>query len=408
MPAFVEQVELGGNGWRGKNEKDGDCRGCHCGEYRGEEPHGHSAAAARRSPHQGEADEAEARPGQCVQTETKIDCLRTANRHEPCRRGQGEGEVAARRHVEGMQYEDGDEEHDQRLFDVRNAVHRARHRWKNHTETAMAPAATTSFDPCRRVRPCRVGETHTERSQPDSAQCRDPRDLTHRCRRRNRHDDGTETGDPQRDRVFGRTRPVGVADRFDRSHFDRAVRELSGCARGTARAKRRPAPRRSATRATTGPDDSTVARWTGAPRSSNCTTVPRARSATRSASPGSEGSVDRDRDRLGRGAFDLAHHQLAGMCRRPPVHPTSTVTGPIGTSTSGLTDVGLEPIENCAGFFLVIPEREGPGPTPAGCDVEHRRQREHDPAGPPLQGERCRRGDVERHGLMDPPTRREK
>ncbi len=249
-------------------------------------------AVARRSPHQGEADEAEARPGQCVQTETKIDCLRAANCHEPGRRGQGECQVAARRHVEGMQHEDGDEEHDQWLLDIRNAVHRARHCVEEPHGDADGPR--------RDERPSSTpaGATWSHRRNPYRAT---PARLPHNAVTSEISPidaaAAIATMTAPRQATRSATECSGRPGRLALRIVSRvliSIRSRRGCAMrasGTARARRRPAPRRSATRATTGPDASTVARWTGAPRSSNCTTVPRARSATRSASSGSAGSV---------------------------------------------------------------------------------------------------------------------
>ena len=65
------------------------------------------------------------------------------------------------------------------------------------------------------------------------------------------------------------------------------------------------------------------------------TTVPRARSATRSASSGSVGQLHRHGDRPGRGPLELPHHQLAGVRGRPPVDEAPVVTRRVGAGTPG-------------------------------------------------------------------------
>jgi hypothetical protein len=94
------------------------------------------------------------------------------------------------------------------------------------------------------------------------------------------------------------------------------------------------------------------------------------------------------------------------MGRSPPMDLAPTVAWAIWPRTPGLAHIVQRPLERCAVFF-VLPERKRLGPTSSRCDVESAGQRNFDPAGPPLQGERCRRGDVERHGLMHSPACRE-
>ena len=118
-----------------------------------------------------------------------------------------------------------------------------------------------------------------------------------------------------------------------------------------------------------GPAGSTVPRRTGAPASSRATTVPRARSATRSASSGSSGSSTVDRDRLGRGPLQLAHHQPAGVGGRPPVHQTAAVARRVGAGARGQARVGPWPIGHLAGASSSS-SRRSVRPSAARRDVE--------------------------------------
>jgi hypothetical protein len=82
-----------------------------------------------------------------------------------------------------------------------------------------------------------------------------------------------------------------------------------------------------------------------------------------------------------------------------------TVAWAIWTCTTGLAHIVQRPFERCPVLFA-IPKKKRLRPTFSWCDVEGARERKFDAAGPPLQGERCRRGDVERDGLMHSPAYR--
>ena len=103
----------------------------------------------------------------------------------------------------------------------------------------------------------------------------------------------------------------------------------------TARARRRPALRRSVTGSTTGPDSSLVPSSTGAPPCSR--SHDRAERAFRHplGRVGVGGQLHRDRDRLGRGLLDLSHHEATGMGRRAPVDEAAGVAGDVGTGAPG-------------------------------------------------------------------------
>ena len=97
--------------------------------------------------------------------------------------------------------------------------------------------------------------------------------LSHGCRGGDGDDDGAEADHPQGERMFRDPRLDWHCGSPRCSHGDLAVpdRIWSGSrVWGTARARRRPAPRRSATSPGPAPEGSVVARSTGAPRSRSC------------------------------------------------------------------------------------------------------------------------------------------
>ena len=122
---------------------------------------------------------------------------------------------------------------------------------------------------------------------------------------------------------------------------------------------------------------------------------------------GVAGEHDGERDRLGRRPFQLPHHQLSGMGRRPPVDLATGVAGPVRTRPPRLAHIRLHPVGRRAAVLVVAHGQGAPAFHPAGARCgARRRQGEHDPAGPPLQGERRRRGDVEDQDAAHPPVLR--
>ena len=81
------------------------------------------------------------------------------------------------------------------------------------------------------------------------------------------------------------------------------------------------------------------------------------------------GQRDMHRDRFGRWAFELPHHQLAGVGRGPPVHLASAVPGAIRTRTPRLADIGLGPLHGRTGL-IVVPEGKKAGAPTARRDME--------------------------------------
>lgn len=79
--------------------------------------------------------------------------------------------------------------------------------------------------------------------------------------------------------------------------------------------------------------------------------------------------------------------------------PTSAVAGLIGTRSPGLPGVRLYPVHGRTGFVVRLQgkRRRSPG---AGRDVQRGWKLKEDRARPPLQGKWCRRGDVQRHGVV--------
>ena len=59
---------------------------------------------------------------------------------------------------------------------------------------------------------------------------------------------------------------------------------------------------------------------------------------------GVAGRTTRQRDRLGRGPFQLPYHQLSGMGGRPPVDLATAVARPVGTRTPRLAHIRLRPV----------------------------------------------------------------
>ena len=163
-----------------------------------------------------------------------------------------------------------------------------------------------------------------------------------------------EAGHPQSDRVLRRAGPVGrrIASsvvltgcgRHPRSGGSGHRAGVAGGPARTARARRRPAPRRSATPATTGPDASTVA------RTHRGAAVEQAhdRAERTLGDPfglvGVAGEPDGERDGFGRRPFQLADHQLSGVGRRPPVDLTPAVAGAVRTRAPGLARIRLHPV----------------------------------------------------------------
>ena len=221
--------------------------------------------------------------------------------------------------------------------------------------------------------------------------------------RPDRHQHRAQAGDPQPDRVLRRPRPVGPADRLDDAHGAAEPAPTGPAPRATARARRRPATRRSATRATTGPDGSSVSSRTVEPPSSRSTTVPRARSATRSAASGSSGRSTRDDGRFGRRPLQLLHHQRAGVRGGAPVDEPPAVTGAVRAGAARQARVGPRPLDDHPGLLLAWARRVPGGATrPTRGETWSGAGRDPHPAGPPLQGERRGRGDVERHDSCTP------
>ena len=168
----------------------------------------------------------------------------------------------------------------------------------------------------------------------------------------------------------------------------------------TARARRRPALRRSATAPRTGPAASLVPRRTGVP---SCEEA-----HDRSQGPfrhplgrlGVGGQFHRDRHRLGRRLLQLAHHHVAGMGRRAPMHHPPGIARHVRAGAAGQAHVGTGPIEDVARPLVRAPGH-GLGPAAAGRHVERRGQGEPHALRPPLQRERCGRGDVEDDRVVD-------
>ena len=101
------------------------------------------------------------------------------------------------------------------------------------------------------------------------------------------------------------------------------------------------------------------------------TTVPRARSATRSASSGSSGRSHGDSDRLGRRPLQLPHHQLAGVGGRAPVDEAPAVARRVraGAPRAGPTSVrGRSP--DLAGLLVAGSGDGRAGRPQTGRDVE--------------------------------------
>ena len=169
---------------------------------------------------------------------------------------------------------------------------------------------------------------------------------------------------------------------------------------GTARARRRPAPRRSAT----GSEDGTRP-FPGAEkdRSASLEHVDHGPQGPLRHAFGRVGvrrQFDGDRHRLGRRPLQLADHQRARMCRRAPVHQATAVTGRVRAGAPGQAPIGSGLLEDVARPLVgVLTGRLRPAA--ARRDVECRREWEQHPPRPPLQRERRGRSDVERHRVVD-------
>ena len=173
-------------------------------------------------------------------------------------------------------------------------------------------------------------------------------------------------------------------------------------ARATARARRRPALRRSATAATTGPAGSRVPSRTGAPPSNSPTTVPSASSATRSAASGSAGSSTVIVTALAAGRSSSRTITFPAWAVDRQWTRRRLSPGHVRAGAPGQAHVGPGAIEDVARSVVGV-EARGLGPAAARGDVQWRRQAERHPARPPLQRERRGRRDIERHRMVDAP-----
>ena len=140
--------------------------------------------------------------------------------------------------------------------------------------------------------------------------------------------DGGQAGHPQPYRVLGRPRLVGSPDDLNDVH-DRAP--PLGTAPATARARRRPALRRSETGPTTGPC------ILPGPEQHRGAALQQLHDRTERAfchafgRVGVSGQLHRDRHGLGCRLLDLSHHEATGMGGRAPVHKAAGVPGDVGT-----------------------------------------------------------------------------
>ena len=253
---------------------------------------GQAAPAAHRGPHFGQAPEATGEPGHHEEAEAEIDGERRRHRHQPGRCAQREEQVAAGRDMEGVHHQDGDQQDRQRIDDGRDAARRRAHRTEEEDAGGKSTDGHHDLHPPRRPGPGDVREDRPGRHEHHGQQRGGPVDFPQGGAGGHRHQDGTQAGDAQPDGVLGHSRLVGPAHRRRRCSRTgaRSRNRARPPAAATARASRRPAVRRSATAARTGPDCSVVPRTTGLPSWSRRTTEPSAPSATRSAASASAGS----------------------------------------------------------------------------------------------------------------------
>ena len=113
------------------------------------------------------------------------------------------------------------------------------------------------------------------------------------------------------------------------------------------------------------------------------------------------GQVDGDDSRFGGRPLQLLHHERAGVRSRAPVDEPPAVTGAVRAAPRGrpASARGRSTTTPASSSRARVRRRHPPEPR---RDVEGVRQGDPHPAGPPLQGERCGRGDVECHGLVHP------
>ena len=84
--------------------------------------------------------------------------------------------------------------------------------------------------------------------------------------------------------------------------------------------------------------------------------------------------VHLQRDRFGRRALHLAHHQLAAVGGGGPVHPAPAVPGPVGAHAAGLADC-RGGVEHAAPGGVLRPRGQGQGPTEPRPDVQRAGER---------------------------------
>ena len=382
---------------RREDEEDGRGRRGHRGQ-RAHQPRGRDPSpAARRDPHLRQAPQAEAGPGHDVEAEAEVDGLGGPRRHQARRCTEREQQVAAgrargwsgrpapqtRRTVSGF------------TIVVMSAVDEVTE-WKNQANAARRTDGHHDHGPPGWTGAGAVGEDHAQRDEHHGHDGRRQRQLVLGGTGGDGHEDRTQAGGPEPDGVLRGARPVRPPDRLEHPHEapHRPAAGVGPSPRATARASRRPALRRSATVASTGPAGSTVPRRTGVPAIEQL--HDRAEGAFGHALGLVEflGQLHRHGDRLGRGSLELSHHQLAGMGGRPPMHVAPVVTRRVRSCTPRVARIGPGTIDDLAGLLARARARSFRSSAP-GRHVQLGRERRAAPAGSTIAGRtepprRCR------------------
>ena len=252
-----------------------------------------------------------------------------------------------------------------------------------------------------------VREGGAGRHEHHGADGRRPGDLLQGGTGGDRHQHRAQAGEPQADGVLGHSRLVGPANRFEKAYRHAPSLSAAVAPPGplTARARRRPALRRSATAPRTGPEgsrrseeDRHTALEEADDRCQGTLRHPLGRL-------GVLGQFHRDRHRLAGRLLQLPHHHMTGMGGRSPMDEAAGVAGHVRPDAPGQADVGPGAIEDVTRPFVGAQGHRLRAAT-AGRHVQRRGQGELQTFGPPLQPEWGRRGDLEGDRLVDTAAQR--
>ena len=237
------KAEIGRHPWR--RQEDQDDQGDQDRDHGGQKvrPPRRTGEARHGPPHGPKAPESARRPGQYVETEREGDGLGGRHCHQGRRAGQGVGDVTAGGYVKGVGGEDPGEQDGQRSLDGGDVagVGRVEGRRDEPGEASHGGQGQNDLHPDPRPGPASPGPEIARHGEHDRHGEHGGAEFALAPRRGGRHDHTQGGGQPERDGVFRRTGLVGLGDPLAELHRGPAPEAEPG----TARARRRPASRRS-------------------------------------------------------------------------------------------------------------------------------------------------------------------